>query len=72
MKGIHDKRLIYRHWFNVRTHKALFYASMKWQAWLGLTRKVPHDIQMMIGSQWWCLRRRTVKAILHFCKPAPT
>ena len=69
--GIREERLIYRHYFNERTQKALFYASMRWQERLGLARKVPHDIQMMIGSQWWCLRRRTVDAVLEFCQKRP-
>lgn len=69
--GIRDERLIYRHYFNERKQKALFYASMRWQERLGLARKVPHDIQMMIGSQWWCLRRRTIDAVLEFCGNRP-
>ena len=35
---------------------------------LGITRKIPEDIQVMIGSQWWCLRRRTVEWIIDFTK----
>jgi hypothetical protein len=66
--GIKEERLIYRHWFNERNNKRLFYASMGLQQRLGLARKVPADIQMMIGSQWWCLRRRTVETILTFCR----
>jgi hypothetical protein len=66
--GIKAERLIYRHWFNERNHKRLFYASMNLQQRFGLARKVPADIQMMIGSQWWCLRRRTVEALLAFCR----
>lgn len=69
--GIKEERLIYRHFFNERSHKWLFYASMKMQARLGLTRKVPSDIQMMIGSQWWCLRRRTIEKVLAFVKSRP-
>jgi hypothetical protein len=65
--GIKEERLIFRHWFNERTHKALFYASMQIQRRFGLTRKVPADLQIQIGSQWWCLRRRTVEAVLEFC-----
>ncbi len=64
--GIKEERLIYRHWFNERTHKKLFYAWMNLQQRLGLARKVPQDIQMQIGSQWWCLRRRTVEWVLDF------
>jgi hypothetical protein len=32
---------------------------------------VPADIQVMIGSQWWCLRRRTVEAVLDFIRDRP-
>ncbi len=66
--GWREERLIYRHIFNERTQKALFYGSFKLQRALGLTRKIPSDIQVMIGSQWWCLRRRTIEAILEFTK----
>jgi Family of unknown function (DUF5928)/Core-2/I-Branching enzyme len=64
--GIKEERLIYRHWFNERQRKRLFYASMALQKRLGLARKVPEDLRMRIGSQWWCLRRRTVEAVLEF------
>ncbi len=66
--GIRDERLIYRHWFNERSQKRLFYASMDVQRRLGLSRKVPADIAMQIGSQWWCLRRRTVEGVLDFIR----
>jgi hypothetical protein len=64
--GIKEERLIYRHWFNERQRKRLFYASINLQKRLGLARKVPDDLRMRIGSQWWCLRRRTVEAVLEF------
>ncbi|AVW93155.1 DUF5928 domain-containing protein [Celeribacter baekdonensis] len=66
--GIKEERLIYRHFFNERTQKKLFYQSFWWQRRLGLERKIPDDLQVMIGSQWWCLRRRTVEWILDFTK----
>ncbi len=66
--GFKEERLIYRHWFNERTQPKLFYGSHAIQKRLGLTRRVPRDIQMMIGSQWWCLRRPTVEAILDFIR----
>ncbi len=69
--GIKEERLIYRHYFNERTHKKLFYASMSLQQRLNLTRKIPADIQMQIGSQWWCLRRRTMEWVLDFIKKRP-
>jgi len=64
--GMKEDRLIYRHYFNERTHKRLFYLVHEAQRRLGLARKIPADLQVMIGSQWWCLRRATVEAVLAF------
>ncbi len=64
--GWKEERLIYRHWFNERTQKKRFYAMFEAQKRLGLTRDIPSDIQVMIGSQWWCLRRRTIEWMLDF------
>ncbi len=64
--GLQEERLIYRHYFNERKHKAMFYTSMEWQKRLGLTRQPPRDLKMMIGSQWWCLRRDTIEKMLRF------
>ena len=64
--GWREERLIYRHVFNERAQKRLFYASFEVQKRLGLRRRIPEDLQMMIGSQWWCLRRATVEAVLAF------
>ncbi|MFN6977580.1 MAG: beta-1,6-N-acetylglucosaminyltransferase, partial [Gemmobacter sp.] len=69
--GIKEERLIYRHWFNERTHKRLFYAALAVQQRLRLRRAVPADLQIMIGSQWWCLRRRTIEAVVAFCAQRP-
>ncbi len=66
--GMKEDRLIYRHFFNERTQSTLFYKSLELQQKFGLTRDVPHDIQVQIGSQWWCLRRQTIEAILDFTK----
>jgi len=66
--GMKAERLIYRHFFNERTQKRRFYASLNAQKKLGLTRKIPADLQIMIGSQWWCLRRRTIEWILEFTR----
>lgn len=69
--GFREERLIYRHFFNERTQKRRFYTALQLQQRLGLTRKVPDDLQMMIGSQWWCLRRATVEALLGFIRDRP-
>ena len=66
--GMKEDRLIYRHFFNERTRKWLFYKSLNWQKHLGLSRQIPSDLKIQIGSQWWCLRRRTIEAILDFTK----
>ncbi len=69
--GMKEERLIYRHFFNERKRKWLFYASLNLQKRLGLEREVPGDIRVMIGSQWWCLRRRTVEWVLNFVEERP-
>ena len=66
--GMKEERLIYRHFFNERTQKWRFYTSFEIQKRLGLTREIPEDLQIQIGSQWWCLRRRTIEAILDFTR----
>lgn len=66
--GMKEDRLIYRHFFNERAQKRLFYAAHGLQKRLGLSRKIPADLKVHIGSQWWCLRRRTIEWILDFCK----
>ncbi|MFQ6547239.1 DUF5928 domain-containing protein [Aestuariibius sp. 2305UL40-4] len=69
--GLKEERLIYRHFFNERESKGLFYASMNLQRRLGLERAIPEDLEIMIGSQWWCLRRKTVQAIMDFLAQRP-
>ena len=64
--GLKDERLIYHHFFNERSRKNLFYASLNLQRYLGLTRQIPQDIQVQIGSQWWCLRRQTIESLMDF------
>jgi hypothetical protein len=69
--GMKEERLVYRHFFNERARKRLFYWSVEAQKRMGLKRRIPDDLQMMIGSQWWCLRRRTVESVLDFCRNRP-
>lgn len=66
--GMKEERLIYRHFFNERTQKWRFYTSYHLQQRFGITREIPTDIQVQIGSQWWCLRRRTIEWVLDFTK----
>lgn len=69
--GLTEERLIYRHPFNERTQKRLFYWSLALQRRFGLKRKLPKGIKMKIGSQWWVLRRATIDKILDFVKRRP-
>jgi hypothetical protein len=69
--GMREDRLHYRHWFNERRRKGLFYASLAAQKRLGLRRAPPADLDVMIGSQWWCLRRATLEAVLGFLAARP-
>lgn len=66
--GLKEERLVYRHWFNERTRRTWFYAALWVQQLLGLRRAVPRDLQIMIGSQWWCLRRQTLERVLRFAR----
>lgn len=69
--GLKEDRLIYRHFVNERSQKRLFYWGLELQRRFGLKRAVPPGLRMMIGSQWWCLRRRTVERVLDFCRARP-
>ena len=62
--GIRAERLHYRHYFNERAQKALFYGSLRLQRALGLDRQTPRDLKIYIGSQWCVLRRGTVDRVM--------
>ena len=66
--GFKEERLVYRHFFNERTQAKRFYFAFEMQRRFHITRRTPPGLQIMIGSQWWCLRRRTVEAILGFIR----
>ena len=66
--GIKEERLTYRHWFNERKRKQLFYKSLNWQRRLGLSRRTPKGLDIRIGSQWWCLRASTIEKVMAFLK----
>ena len=69
--GMREERLTRWHLFNERERKRMFYASLALQRRLGLRRRLPPDIRPMIGSQWWCLRRGTVEAVLGLLEARP-
>ncbi len=64
--GIKEDRLVYRHWFNERKYKKLFYTSLNLQRRLKLSRPLPRGLRVRIGSQWWVLRAGTIDKIMAF------
>lgn len=69
--GLKEDRLIYRHWFNEREQPGLFYGTLNLQRRLGLTRKLPKDLRVKIGSQWWLLRASTIERMVDYMRDRP-
>ena len=67
-QGQREDWLMYRHLFKQRTQKWLFNSALALQKRLGLSREIPKDLAIQVGSQWWCLRRGTVEKILAFIR----
>ncbi|MEO1562965.1 MAG: DUF5928 domain-containing protein [Pseudomonadota bacterium] len=70
--GMKVDRYQYRHFFNERTQPTLFYQSLALQKHFDLKREPPLGLEMKVGSQWWCLRRKTVEAVLDYIKSNPS
>lgn len=69
--GLRAERIAYRHWWNERRRRGLFYASLAVQKALRLRRSPPAGLRVQIGSQWWVLRRETIARILSVCADRP-
>ncbi len=56
----------FQFWFPFawRTQRRRFDLLVKIQRWLGIRRRIPHGLEPRVGSQFWCLRASTLKAIL--------
>ncbi|KAF0676383.1 DUF5927 domain-containing protein [Profundibacterium mesophilum] len=63
--GLDTERFTLRFPFSWRQRRRLFDAYVRLQRSLGYRRKIPQDIVPHMGSQWWCLTRRTLEAILN-------
>lgn len=63
--GLNEERFTLFFPFTWRRHRKLFNLSVKWQRKLKVSRDIPKGIKPHIGSQWWCLTRRTLEAILN-------
>ncbi len=62
--GLDAERFTLRFPFSWRRQRRLFDAYVKLQRRIGLKRRVPAGIVPHLGSQWWCLTRQTLSAIL--------
>ncbi|MCY1128403.1 glycosyl transferase [Frigidibacter sp. RF13] len=62
--GLAQERFTLRFPFAWRTRRRLFDGYVRLQRRLGVTRRIPAGIEPHMGSQWWCLTRRTLSSIL--------
>lgn len=63
--GLSEERFTLRFPFKWKTNRRLFDAWVRIQRTLRLTRKVPQHLDPHLGSQWWCLTRKTLTAIFN-------
>jgi hypothetical protein len=62
--GLNEERFEYRFPFSWKRQRFLFDRYVELQRKLGLVRDMPEGITPHLGSQWWCLTRQTLSAIL--------
>lgn len=62
--GLNMERFTLRFPFSWRSQRKLFDAYVRLQRRVGFRRKVPPGLVPHLGSQWWCLTRQTLSAIL--------
>ncbi|WGW04387.1 DUF5927 domain-containing protein [Tropicibacter oceani] len=62
--GLDEERFTLRFPFSWRKHRYLFDKFVEVQRMVGYKRAIPDDIVPHMGSQWWCLTRQTLSAIL--------
>lgn len=62
--GLDEERFTLSFPFSWKKQRALFDIWVNLQRKLGLKRKMPNGIVPHMGSQWWCLTRQTLSAIL--------
>ncbi|EBA14203.1 DUF5927 domain-containing protein [Roseobacter sp. CCS2] len=62
--GLDRERFTLRFPFAWKKHRRLFDWFVKLQQILGYRRNIPEGIRPHMGSQWWCLTRQTLDAIL--------
>lgn len=62
--GLDRERFTLRFPFSWRRHRYLFDRYVAMQRRLKFKRRIPEPLVPHLGSQWWCLTRRTLEAIL--------
>ncbi len=62
--GLDEERFTMRFPFSWKRHRLLFDLAVKVQRQFGLKRRIPSGLVPHMGSQWWCLTRQTLSAIL--------
>ena len=62
--GLSTERFTLRFPFSWRRHRQLFDRYVELQRKIGFKRRIPPGLVPHMGSQWWCLTRRTLSAIL--------
>ena len=62
--GLEIERFTLRFPFSFRKQRALFDSYVRVQRRLGVQRRIPDGLEPHLGSQWWCLTRRTLLSIL--------
>lgn len=62
--GLDHERFTLRFPFSWRRNRKLFDCYVRLQRKIGYKRRIPNGIVPHMGSQWWCLTRQTLSAIL--------
>ncbi len=62
--GLDYERFTLRFPFSWRRQRRLFDGYVRLQRRIGFRRRIPKGIVPHLGSQWWCLTRQTLSAIL--------
>ena len=62
--GLDEERFTLRFPFSWKRQRRLFDAYVRLQRRIGFRRRIPEGIEPHLGSQWWCLTRQTLSAIL--------
>lgn len=65
MGGLGEERFTLHFPVSWRTRRRFFDFLVAWQRRLRIRRRIPSGLNPHIGSQWWCLTRRTLEAILN-------